>query len=345
MKNINRKNITSLIKGASLFTCGGGLSFTKQLEDIKCMKNLSVNLKSLSAFNPKSYLFTVAEIGTTQAPPIEKEKIAQKMLGLLEKNVGVPLTGIYPVEIGQESITVKTAEYVGLPIADIDSTGFRAVPFVDISVFLLKKIPISYETMIIATSDGKIQVIKGIHDSKDAEEKLRTIANQDSNGIIVSIGEIVSVGMLQKHFQNTRSYSQALQFGKIKSIDMLVKKLSPKYFLEGKILKTKMIKTAGFFSEYKTFQEKSGEIFTLVCLNETLYILNSKRKIFACVPGKILLIDKENIVGLSNQELVRDREVMILIIPAADIWTTPQAKKMFGGKRFSYLLSKRKIKV
>lgn len=66
---LNKEDLTSLIKGASILTTGGGLCLQDQLESLNKRDTISLNLLDLNEFKDDDLLITASEVGTTNGTP------------------------------------------------------------------------------------------------------------------------------------------------------------------------------------------------------------------------------------------------------------------------------------
>src|SRR5437868_1343655 len=95
----NNKNIVSLIKGASIFTCGGGFPMEDQLAAAQKMlkeagENFSVEIRDASELESEDYMISVTQVGPSDAPEISKREMLRPMLDSLEKVTGKKISSI-----------------------------------------------------------------------------------------------------------------------------------------------------------------------------------------------------------------------------------------------------------
>lgn len=323
--------------GASIFTTGGGISMEDQFESLK---NVAINLEilSLDEFEKDSYLCTVGELGPTDVPPLKKEKVIKKMLEILKNATNKNIVGLFPPEIGQESVVIECATLLDLPIADFDPTGFRAVPYFDMNIFNVKKIDFNLTPIVVATDKDEIILIENEGSYKKVEKVLRSMTSKSDSGLIFLMGMTVSVETLLKNKLNNPSYTKALQYGKIKTNNKLFKKLSAKRVIEARIVEKSEFQVKGFLAEKVVVKDKGWNLLTLIILNEVLFVLDSDAGIVASVPERILLIDPRNPQGVSGASLTVNESIIIAVIDPEDSWKSKSAQKILGKKRFAKLL-------
>lgn len=334
---INNNNLNALIKGASIFTTGGGVSIDDQFESLKNIA-INVTILSLEEFEKDSYLCTVGELGPTDVPPLKKEKVVVKMLEKLKMATNKKIVGLFPPEVGQESVVIECANLLNLPIADFDPTGFRAVPYFDMNIFNVKKIDFNLTPIVVATDKDEIMVIENEKSYKKVEKRLRSMTSLSDSGLIFLMGMTVSVETLIKNKLNNPSFTKALRFGEIKSIKKLIKKLSPKKIIEGRIVEKSEFEVKGFLAEKVVVKDKAWNLFTLIILNEVLFVIDSEEQIIASVPDRILLIDPNEPKGISSAALTINKSIIIAVIEPENAWKSKSAQKILGKARFSKLL-------
>jgi len=333
MIKINKTNYKQLIKGASLFTTGGGVSVTEQLKSIERLKGINVDVLPVTSLPKNSFLCTAGEVGPTNAPQIDKKRIIKNMISLLEQVSGKKIAGIYPPEIGQESIVLESAYYSLLPIADFDPSGFRAVPYLDINIFNLKNIPFSFVPLVVCNDQEELFIIEGHINYERTEKILRELTTLSKHGIIFYLGGIITTSMLIKHNLSTNSYSRAFYFGSVKNVNKLLKLLKPKIVLSGKVIDQKEKEQKGFLFQEIIIQSKERK-YKLIILNEALFLYDNKNNLIASVPERILLTNPDKREGICSGDLQKGKEISVVIIDPEQQWQTEKAKKLFGIERF-----------
>lgn len=334
-KIISYLQIKELIKKASLFTTGGGVSYFEQLVIADKLKNAKIEIKQLSEFPKNSYIVQVGEIGPSNAPQIPKN-IAPKMLSLLGKISNKNIAGIYPPELGQESVVLESANYLNLPIADIDVAGFRAVPFMDIDIFTLNKKAFSYAPLVLCNDQGEIFPITKIPEEKKIEDVLREMTKLSSQGILFYIAGLISVEQILK-MKVGRLYSHLLELGEINNYKDLMDKLQPQIHIRGEVWQKKEQEKKGFLFE-EVIIRSDDKKYKLIILNEALSLYDQQGREIASVPERILLIDPKLNIGITSGELEIGKQIGILVLPALEEWQTNEANKLFGKERFKGIL-------
>ncbi|MBI2234666.1 MAG: DUF917 family protein [Micavibrio aeruginosavorus] len=339
MQKLDKSDLAALLKGASILTTGGGLCFADQMRSLGKYAEMEIALCGLEAFDPEDVLVTAAEVGPADAPEIGKSDVLPRMLDLWRRMTGQAAKGVYPVEIGQEMIVLETAFHMGVPVADFDAAGGRAVPLVDISSFSLIGLDYSLAPMVVATDRGDIIAVETDLPPQRAEEMLRTLTALSRQRIVYFIGAPVRAGDLQKTGVANASLTAALAYGGKTDYADLAAALSPVLTLHGRVTGREEIDRAGFNCFQATFRnDADGQDYRLFILNEVLFIKDASGKICAAAPDKILLVDRDGLKGRSSAELLEGAATTLMVVRADPLWQTPQAQKLFGADRFSFLL-------
>ena len=234
---------------------------------------------------------------------------------------------------------IESASLLKLPIADFDPAGFRAVPFIDINIFNLKNLPFSYTPVVVASDNGEIFLIDGEISYSRLETILRKMTEYSQSGVVFLLGGLLSVNNLIKNKLETNSLSRAYNFGKINKLSKLLHELNPVLTINVSVVKKSEFKQQGFLGEVVFLIDNKNRKYKLIVLNETIFLLDENKKILANVPQRILLIDPVKTQGLSCVFLKKGQKICVAVIPPENHWQTPKANKLFGKKRFSFLLT------
>ncbi|MFA9288635.1 MAG: DUF917 family protein [Weeksellaceae bacterium] len=326
---IDQHNVEKFITKASVFTTGGGLDVKRQIESIAPIKDqLNIKLLETTELSPSDLVCSVTEIGSPTAPPLEKAGVITQMIHAIEQVLQQGIKGFYPAEVGQESIMLESAYYADLPIVDFDPAGFRAVPFVDISVFRLADPAAAFCPAVIATDSGELITIPTKMTYDRAEIVIRTLTQLTRHGCVLALGEVRTVGELQKYAKDSLySYHLLLSNENIKL---------PKSKLY-QVIDKKEFEHSGFLCEtIKLREAESNKTFTLCIYNEAIMLYDEDLKLIASVPERILLLDETKQQGIATMDLVVGKKFNLAVLPPEPAWATPAAHELFGKKRFAF---------
>lgn len=328
--SITQKNLKEFITKASRYTTGGGLDVARQLASLKPIEN-EMNVKFIlpSQFHTDAFACSVTEIGNPQAPPIDKKIILHKMIHSLERIHEKKITAFFPPEVGQESIVLESAHYAGLPVVDFDPVGFRAVPFVDISIFRLHNLNASFGPAVIATDQGEILTIES-HVSYDrAESIIRSVTQSTVHGCVFVLGEAVSGRDIHRF-----SRGQVMSYHSMMKGDGV-----PVDFAMGTfhVIQKKEFTYTGFFCEILTIQsDETKKLYILCFLNEALVLYDIHKALIASAPMRILVTNETDTMGVASVDLAVGSVITLTILKPEPLWESKEAHKLFGINRLSF---------
>ncbi|MFC1659083.1 DUF917 family protein [Pseudomonadota bacterium] len=337
---LKKEEIKTLIKGTSLFTTGGGLPFQYQIEQLnKFNDDIEVILKDPKDFLKDSYLMTVSGLGPASGQDIDKKNVIKKMLEYFQLITNRTVSGLYAVELGQETITAEASYLLNLPIADFDCSGGRAVPCVDITSFNVTNINYHYSPLVVCTDREEIIILEGNKGLERTEDIMRQLSRLSDSGVIFMMGECVKVDDILGTDVINNSYSKCLEYGKINSIDEFIKKENPKkYWKNIEVLECVEKEKSGFSFKKVRFITSNKEIYNMIILNEVLFILDKDNKMVYSIPDKILLVNSEKMIGVQSSQIKKGDHFSIIITEPDLAWRGESGKKVFGVNRFKELL-------
>lgn len=323
MKIFFKKEAEYIIRGASVLSCGGGLSFNEQihyLEKLPIKNGIQlINVNELPPLGSDIVYVTASEIGPSDEPPIEKTKILE-MIGIFNHTFNKKISGLLPVEIGQETIVFDAALQSGLPIVNTDLAGMRAVPKVNLNAFNAQGIKFVRSPFVVLTNIGEIIIIKKNNNLEVDELILRSISKK-TQGVIFAMGSFTTASMIQKYL-NFSSFTTALKLGKNLSKGIPLEDSSPLPILfhtKAVVKSLKIIKNSGFSEKRIELLSPQKNELILNVRNEFIK-LNDGKNIFFEFPQMIALIEKGLKRGLSSGELKEGLEVNIYVLEPLRFW-------------------------
>lgn len=302
---LNKSTCQQLIKGASIFACGGGLSFSDQLKSLQQLDSygeFSLSLLDPATINNTDLFVTCGEIGPTHLPPISKAQVPL-MLTQLQKIIGKNVKGIIPLEIGQETITLETALLANLPILDADIGGGRAVPSLDLWLPNALGLDYHFSPLIATNEKGVIKILKN-STGPVAEENFLRDFSEESKGIVFFVGGMVDGAFVKKHLV-CNSYSNAMTIG-ASDTSMSVKTFP------AKIHAVKICNKEGFLSCIISISVKKANWSVLV-QNEIMAVIDTKSgRCIAKAPDCITFLNDEG-YGMNNGKLKEGQKLWLSI--------------------------------
>ena len=331
---LNFQDLIKLARGASILTTGGGLCLKDQMYSLEKHRQATIQLRGLNSFDENAILVTASEVGLADAREMEKQGIFPKMLGTWEKLTGKVISGVYAAEMGQESILIDTAISLGVPVADFDVAGGRAVPFVDINSIHASGMVYSMAPLVAANDKGDIVAIDSQMSLSDTEKFLRFFSSLSESGIAFFIGGGVRVGdILDKDIENN-SLSLAVQLGGCSAMDEIINYLQPSVTLSGHVVEYEAVQRSGFNCYQAKFKDEGGNLYAAFILNELLFLTNVHGSCLAEPPDKILIIDPSELCGVSTKDFLSGKKVVLLCASADPVWRNENGLKLFGRERF-----------
>ena len=347
-RTLSKSEIYSLARLSSLFTTGGGAPLDFQNENIDCLPdNAAVELWSLDEFAADDYLVLAHEVGLADAPIIEKKDSVRRMISMLEKLTGKKISGIYASELGQESIVFETAFLAGLPVADFDLAGSRAKPCVDINT--LNALGIHDKNFIspavCLTSDDEIFCFEGSDSEAKNERALRKMTQLSDTKLVFVLDALVRAGDVANTLADNKSFSKAMTFSNVKTVEELQHILNPKYTISGKVEKFSAINAAGFNAYHAVFRTAGGDTLNFVIINELLYVLDSNNQYLYQLPDRMIMIKNDTypLQGCHSKSLIAGQSITLMVLDAEPAWQTERGAKICRRDRFKDILERIKL--
>lgn len=322
MSTLTFDTVHLLLRGASILACGGGLPFTDQQKLISTPKLKTALKKGILLLDPseledEEWFVTVSEVGSADAPVMEKSALPQA-LQLLQEKTGKKVRGLIPGEIGQEAITLESAAVLGLPVVNSDLSGCRAVPRLTHLSLVVQGVPFTMSPMVVMSNDGEA---KFFQQAKSLEADESTVRKLVPKGDVVTMLGGMITGKMIKEFLSYRSYSVAIEIahslsnsGKLSSVFPTPLLLGP---LSGRILALEEKNSSGFNEKEIVFEHKRGT-GKITVENEYMQLMIDG-KIFR-FPQLIMLIDPQSKRGLHSSEIQSRMEVTVVVADAFSFW-------------------------
>lgn len=321
MKKMDKKFVFDLVRGASILACGGGLAYAEQLTELRRAGVLD-SRKGVGLIDPRDLsdndvYVTVAEIGPADAPPVDKEMLAE-LVRLYEKKTKKTVSGIIPGEIGQEAIALEAALKCSLPVVDADLAGCRAVPRLDQLAMVRQGMKFTMSPLMVLTASGEVMFVAKQASLAEDEKRLRTLLNNRPGEVVVFVGGAVTGEQIKKQLAYS-SYTIAANLGKTaKSISGLKKGLNNKALLgpvKVEVVEVKKEKKVGFVDK-KIVLSDGKRRYEMEVENEFMKLRGKGVKIE--FPSLICLVDPEDYIGLSSGDLKVGQEAILIAWEAFD---------------------------
>jgi len=238
-------------------------------------------------------------------------------------------------------IPVYTAARLRLPLVDCDGMGraFPEIPMVTFSLGGVKASP-----MVCCDEKGNKAVLETIdNDWVEILSRAVTVAM----GLSSMIGLYVMDGKTLKQYAIRGTITLAIEIGKriIMSnrrkespVDSILEVTSGFRLFEGKVVDVQRDLTTGFVrgkAQFEGIDTWRGRKFILDFQNENLVgWLDDKP--CAMVPDLITVLNRESGSPITTEHLRYGQRVVIIGMPCAPVWRTPEGLKQVGPRYFKY---------
>jgi len=314
MTKLTPSTIDSLLRGASLLACGGGLKLSEQR---RLAAGKSVPLIDPSRLPANAWCATVSEVGAADAPVMVKTKLPQAVK-LLEAKTGKKIVALIPPEIGQEAIVIDAAAITGLPIVDSDLAGCRAVPRLNNLALVVQGIKFTMSPAVVLTLSGRMQFILRQANLEADETRVRRLVPKGQ--VVTLVGGLVSAATI-KQYLNYHSYTTAIKLGSALKKGQPLRQVLPTPILLGPktiIIKTIQPVTSRGFDSKIVAMIIDGQKAKLEVENEYMK-LQFNRQRFA-FPQLIMIFDQKGGQGIHSSDLVQGKSYDLVVADAFAFW-------------------------
>jgi len=320
---LSQRNIKDLIRGASVFACGGGLSFKEQnkllqIKRIQQLMSRDLDLVKADKLRDGLYGVTITEVGSAKAPVMDKTKVKKALL-CLEKKTGKKVSFLIPGELGQEMIIIEAALRLKLPIVDTDLSGCRAVPRLSDLALVVQGSKFQLSPLVLLDRTGKLSYVPKQNDLNQDEKVVRK--RVPKNEVVTLVGGMISVKLVRKRL-NYGSFSKAINLGKaLREKESFLSRLPTKCLvkpIKAEVVQATELSSQGFDEKQVKLATDRGEEFVLKIQNEYMELKTEDKKFK--FPQMIMVLDLTQRRGLHSSEVVKGKKLVILVAEAFDFW-------------------------
>ena len=277
---------------------------------------------------------------------IEKVRDLQSLYALraIEEFTGKKATALISNEIGGSNSVepLIPAAMTGLPVVDADGMG-RAFPEFQMKTFFVYGVPCC--PMAIADEKGNTVVIPETISPAWAERLARAITVQMGCVACYAVAPMTAEQVRRTAVLNTLSLARNLGDAVITArvrgedpIESILGTCPGKILFNGKIADVDRRTTAGFARGSLSIEglaDYNGERLAIEFQNENL-IARRDGQIVCTVPDLICVVDSETGEPVTTELLRYGLRVIVLGLPAPDLWTTPEGLAVAGPRVFGY---------
>ena len=347
MWEANEDNLEAIAMGAGILgTGGGGNPYIGQLRARQAIKEHGpVTVLDPEELPDDAQVICVGGIGAPTVG-IEKVRDLQSLYALraIEEFTGKKATALISNEIGGSNSVepLIPAAMTGLPVVDADGMG-RAFPEFQMKTFFVYGVPCC--PMAIADEKGNTVVIPETISPAWAERLARAITVQMGCVACYAVAPMTAEQVRRTAVLNTLSLARNLGDAVITArvrgedpIESILGTCPGKILFNGKIADVDRRTTAGFARGSLSIEglaDYNGERLAIEFQNENL-IARRDGQIVCTVPDLICVVDSETGEPVTTELLRYGLRVIVLGLPAPDLWTTPEGLAVAGPRVFGY---------
>ena len=347
MWEANEDNLEAIAMGAGILgTGGGGNPYIGQLRAQQAIKEHGpVTVLDPDELPDDAQVICVGGIGAPTVG-IEKVRDLQSLYALraIEEFTGKKATALISNEIGGSNSVepLIPAAMTGLPVVDADGMG-RAFPEFQMKTFFVYGVPCC--PMAIADEKGNTVVIPETISPAWAERLARAVTVQMGCVACYAVAPMTAEQVRRTAVLNTLSLARNLGDAVITArvrgedpIESILGTCPGKILFNGKIADVDRRTTAGFARGSLSIEglaDYNGERLAIEFQNENL-IARRDGQIVCTVPDLICVVDSETGEPVTTELLRYGLRVIVLGLPAPDLWTTPEGLAVAGPRVFGY---------
>jgi len=338
MLTLNSKTTEQLVIGSSIFSTGGGFQEDKQLELFNgfLSQNKTLQIVDVNELNDEDFVCTGYAVGS---PASKKTDFSAEFLIAkkeFEKYTGKKFVAVFEGETNIEALAFQAALAMEIPVLDADGTGGRAVPeiqFDNMFVHNLSLLP------LVAVADGGKEIAIIINNTAQvAEQIVRDMAVRTGSSVVV-LDHAMSVRDAKKYL-TCGVMKRSLEIGEMVQngvkLEDLTSKMKAKILLQGKMSKNEVKdnpKTG--FNEGNYWVSDGQNELKMYVKNENILCWKNNVPYVTC-PDLLITLDSKTLHGVANTDLKVDQEVIILALPATDLWRSEAGQKNFHPSKFGF---------
>lgn len=347
MKQITEAELDSIAVGAAVLGAGGGgdPQVGKLMAKQAIRKHGPVTLISVDELDDNGLVIPSAMMG---APAVMLEKLPSGdepafAFHALEKYLGRKAQAVIPIEEGglNSCIPIYTAAVLGLPMVDADGMGraFPELPMVSFSVGGVSSTP-----MVLCDEKGNKVVIE-TPDNAWSETLARTITVAMGLSSMLAIYPMNGDQVKKLAIRGTTSLAYCIGKRILESnkqemnpVDALLEETGGFRLFEGKIVDVVRDLTTGFVRGKVTvegIENDKGSTCIVDFQNENL-VATRDGKVLATTPDLITVIDRENGMPVTTENLRYGRRISVVGIPCDPFWRSEAGLAQVGPRYFQY---------
>ncbi len=347
IKELTRNDVEDILLGATVFGAGGGGELNEGLAllDRAVAAGKRFRLVSLEDVPDDELICTPYLLGAiSDLPDLEDTLIDGRTLPILaaferlRDYLGKTIFGAVPCELGGSNTAVPfyVAAMADAVVVDADPAG-RAVPEITHSAYALLGLPIG--TIVTANSLGETAIIENVADDQRAEDLVRSLAQMSGNDIAAIdhtlTKKTLCPGLIPGTLSKAVEIGRLLRTGKTNPStlpQLIASATNGAVIFRGEVTASHTATEAGFTIgsfEIKGTDTHEGEEFRVTLKNENMYGEKNGTPVVT-IPEIITVLNTKTGHVVTNPNVSVGQHVAVLVLPAPDVFLTPQGLRSFG---------------
>ncbi|MEM1149127.1 MAG: DUF917 domain-containing protein [Pseudomonadota bacterium] len=351
IEELTRNDVADILYGATIFGAGGGGDLEEgfDLLDRAVAAGKTFRLADLSDIPDDALIATPYLLGALGETPASEKAVyaslprAEEHPLLLahrrmEAHLGEKIFGAVPCELGGSNTAVPffVAAMTGGVAVDADPAG-RAVPEITHSAYYLAGLPAS--PIAAANAFGEAMILDNVADDRRAETLVRALCQVSQNDIAAvdhalparDLKGVLMAGTLRRARALGKLWREGRRdIGKL--LDLLVAAANGRIAFEG-CVEGSTSRTEGGFTLGEILISGlgayEGSRYRVTIKNENMAGWKDDR-LDTCIPEIISVFDRETGDVLTNPHVKVGDAVVVVILPAPDVFSTDRGREVFG---------------
>jgi DUF917 family protein len=347
MRELHREALGDLARGAAILgTGGGGDPYLGELAAVHALETYGPAVLAEVDELPDDGLVVLAIMVGAPVPLVEKLSFGDELVTAYEAvaaGLSSPPVALMSPEIGgiNSILPVALGARLGLPVLDADAMG-RAYP--EIHQVTLTLFGLSASPFALADEHGSHVVIHGA--TNESTERIARAAVMEFGAICPGVGYAQPVARIREaailgSVSRAECIGRAIRLAqqeKTSAIDAVLALTRGVRLFTGKIIDIDRQTRRGW-SMGEALLEGSdsfrGQRMTVRFQNENLIAFRDD-DVVAMVPDLITIVERDSGMAITTERLRYGLRVVVLGMPCAEKWRTPEGIALGGPRHFGY---------
>ncbi len=330
---LSRNGFEQVLKGASIYSTGGGLEMGMQAKMLGSIKRMP-EIVSIDELDGGDYACAAYGVGSTSVTNLDPGEPLKKGISILEGILGRRPAALFAGETNIEALVARAASSLGIPILDADSTGGRAVPEIQIDNFFVANKAIL--PLVAVNMDGEAVSVTNRKELPRIDSIIRKLATRSKSGSaavldhtirISDAKRILTKGIFLRSYDTGKMASRLV--GRSNSAELLRRYLKARLVINGTITRVSLRDSGGFLKGFYYVSDDNGNEARIFVKNENIACwLNGRLMVEP--PDSIMTIDARRLIGVHNSKIKNGMHVSVMRKRATALWRTQKGRRIFG---------------